>query len=135
MILGIVMASFVLSGCSDNDGVPADEVGVGAMCVANSDCPEVMGQNDDGERIELVCMTQFKGGYCGLMGCTGNVDCPLGSACVAADDGQNYCFRQCVDKSECNINRTVDNESNCVANITFVDAETRGKACVPPTGN
>ena len=79
-------------------------------------------------------MTQFRGGYCGKVGCTDNLDCPEASACMAHDDGKNYCFRVCKDKVECNENRSVELESNCSSNITFVDKEIEGKACVPPSG-
>ncbi|MBT8468891.1 MAG: hypothetical protein KJN97_09095 [Deltaproteobacteria bacterium] len=52
------------------------------------------------------------------------------------DDGtgaENYCFRVCQDKPECNRNRTAENESNCSANVVFVDGPGDRKACVPPS--
>ncbi|MDP6947116.1 MAG: hypothetical protein QF464_23400, partial [Myxococcota bacterium] len=109
-------------------------VGVGGGCTDDQACPDVQEQNADGEPITLVCLDQFKGGYCGLEGCIANTDCPTGSACVAMDDGVNYCFRQCVDKVECNENRSVDDESNCSSSVTYVEPLTEGKACVPPSG-
>ena len=121
------------AGCRADDGpvTEADRVGVGAECVADDDCLEPVNDSDP----EQVCLTQFKGGYCGIEGCTSNDTCPEGSVCVAHSDGVNYCFRRCTDKSECNLNRSADNESNCSANIDFVDASTTGKACVPPSGD
>ena len=107
-------------GCGGND---ADALGIGAECTVNDDC------NVDDDQ---TCLS-FKGGYCGRQGCTGDVDCPDDAACVAHTDGINYCFRLCVDKVECNENRTVDNEANCSANITFVDEPQTRKACVPPS--
>lgn len=106
--------------CADPD-VEADRLGVGAQCLDADDCLE-----------DQACLTQFKGGYCGVQGCEGDVDCPEGSACIAHDDGVNYCFRICNDKSECNVNRDPDVESNCSANVVFVEGD--GKACVPPSG-
>lgn len=114
-----------LAACGDDDddgGTEADKIGVGAVCSVAEDCL-------DGQ----VCLP-FKGGYCGLSGCTGDVDCPQGSACVKHTDGVNYCFRICVDKAECNRNRPVDLESNCSSSVDFVDGKGTLKACVPPTG-
>ena len=110
-------------GPQDDEGTEADELGVGASCASNDDC----------ELEEQTCLTQFKGGYCGLEGCEIDDDCPQGSGCVAHTDGQNYCFRLCVNKSECNLNRGPDEESNCVASVSFTDGG-GGKACVPPSG-
>ena len=98
----IVLLSTTLLACGRGTDTEADDVGVGAECTTSEDCPD----NPDTGAPELVCLTQFAGGYCGLSDCTGNDDCPEGSACVAHDDGANYCFRQCVDKSECNVNRS-----------------------------
>ena len=83
---------------------------------------------------KLTCLTQFKGGYCGASGCTSDAVCPEGSICVTHTDRVNYCFLVCVDKTECNVNRTAVNESNCSANITRVDGGSQ-KACVPPSGS
>jgi hypothetical protein len=117
-------------GCGDDDdATESDRIGVGAQCQSNDDC---LRQGDGG--INLACLTQFKGGYCGLEDCAGDEDCPERSACVAHDDGSNYCFRICVDKPECNFNRESDDESNCSANIDFVDNNPGNKACVPPSG-
>lgn len=125
-IVWMVGISLALAGCSD-DETEADRVGVGAECTASAQC-----ESPD-EDIELVCLTQFDGGYCGLEGCEGDVDCPDGSACVTHDDGNNYCFRLCEDKPECNVNRSADDEANCVGSITFVDPRNERKACEPPS--
>ncbi len=108
--------------CADDEGTEADELGVASQCGSNDDCHE-----------DQACLTQFKGGYCGIADCMVDDDCPEGSACVAHSDGVNYCFRICGDKSECNRNRDADNEANCSANVTFTDGG-GGKACVPPSG-
>jgi len=112
------------SACnSDND---ADALGIGAECVATEECEET---------TEQECLTDFKGGYCGIKDCVDNADCPDSSACVTHDDGLNYCFRTCLDKAECNANRSADQESNCSASIVFVEERDDNlKACVPPSG-
>lgn len=113
MILG-------LAGCGDDDG--AVRRGIGAECTLDTDCQE-MGQR---------CLTQFRGGYCGAAMCMHDTDCPSGSACVTEDDGMNYCFLVCADKPECNVNRTLANESNCVSSLPLVDGTMGRKVCRPP---
>jgi hypothetical protein len=105
-------------------GNAADRAGIGGQCAVETDCPKV------GDK-QLKCLTGFKGGYCGLDGCTSDADCVMGSACVKVA-ATNYCFRECTDKPECNVNRTVDIESNCVGNADHVGAST-AKVCVPPS--
>ena len=120
-----------LWACDDDDGLTeADRLGVGAECASDADC---LREGDAG--VNLRCLTQFKGGYCGLEDCDGNEDCPEQSACVAHEDGRRYCFRSCVDKPECNVHRGTDDASNCSANVTYVDEDTRAKACVPPSAD
>ena len=116
--------------CGGDDSTEADRLGVGAQCTTSEDCPQPDNETDPA----LECLSQFKGGYCGLSDCNGDADCPAASACVAHTDGQNYCFRICTDKSECNVNRDPNNESNCSANIDFVGDPGNVKACVPPSG-
>ena len=113
-------------GCGDGS-TEADRIGVGAECTASAECASP-------DEIELDCLTRFKGGYCGLAGCTGDADCPEGSACVTHDeDGENYCFRVCQDKPDCNRNRSPEDESNCVGSINFVEPRNERKACEPPS--
>ena len=118
----MVVASVGMAACGDE--TEADRRGVGAECTTNDDCTEA-GQ---------TCLTNFKGGYCGVTGCTTNEDCPNGSGCVTHTDNVNYCFLVCDTKDQCNANRTVANESNCSGSITWAD-EDLGKACEPPSGN
>lgn len=118
-VMGI-LAVMMLVGC----GNPADQAGIAAKCSTTSDCAKV------GD-TQLTCLTGFKGGYCGLSGCTKDEDCVQGSACVK-ENGTNYCFRVCTDKAECNANRSADSEANCSANIEHVGTST-AKACVPPS--
>jgi len=105
-------------------GTDADTLGVGAECTTSDQCDQDTDQ---------ICLTAFAGGYCGIRDCVDDMDCPDASACIAHTDGVNYCFRVCVDKSECNANRSVDVESNCSSNVTFVDGARGRKACVPPS--
>ena len=120
--LFMLMIAFV-GGCGSGD--EANRRGVGAECTADNDCTET-GQH---------CLTQFKGGYCGIAACMHDADCPSGSACITEESGVNYCFLTCVEKVDCNGNRSVENESNCVASLTFVDGAKGLKVCRPPLGN
>jgi hypothetical protein len=124
LLLGLAGAC---GGDDDGGGTAADRIGVGAMCTGSDDCI----QGDDGTFTQ-ECLP-FKGGYCGLANCQGDADCPYGSACVAHTGGVNYCFRICADKAECNLNRTVDVESNCSSSVDFVDGKKGSKACIPPS--
>lgn len=123
---------FALVGCKNETRTTADQYGVGAICVQAADCLQPDPPCDGGAGcFNQQCLTQFSGGYCGIQGCTANADCPVGSACVAHTDGQNYCFRTCGSKDECNVNRDAANEANCSSSVTFVEASTNTKACVP----
>jgi hypothetical protein len=111
-------------GCGDDD-TEADRLGVGAQCESTDECdPD----------IDLLCLPQFKGGYCGLSGCEADEDCPEASACVLHEDGETYCFRICSDKPDCNANRDLENEANCSSSVEFVEGANGRKACVPPSG-
>lgn len=110
------LAFLVAAAC----GTAAQQSGVGRECASNDDCAD-----------DQACL-DFAGGYCGIEDCDGDDDCPDGSACVAHDDGETYCFLICLDKPECNGDRSAENESNCSSNIEFVEAS-GVKACVPPS--
>ena len=121
VLVATLVAALTLLSCGDDDETEADRKGIGAQCKMPEDCQT--GQQ---------CLA-FKGGYCGLAGCTADTDCPQASACVT-HEGTNYCFRICADKAECNVNRTIGlNESNCSANTTFVSGAKNRKACLPPS--
>lgn len=123
--LAVAFALLGLAGCGDDDDSEAERRGVGAECAVNDDCEE------EGQE----CLTDFTGGYCGVADCTADADCPEGSACVTEDDGLgNFCFLVCLDKPECNDHRSVENESNCVSSLTFVDGADGRKVCRPPHG-
>ena len=115
-------AVVVLLLCSCGGGSEAIRCGVGVECNADLKCSEI-GQ---------ICLTEFKGGYCGVANCAHDADCPAGSACVTADNQTNYCFLICVDKPDCNPHRSVDNESNCTSSLTLVDGTMGRKVCNPP---
>lgn len=107
-------------------GGGATSSNVGAQCSSDGEC------SPDPGGILQTCLTEFLGGYCGLRDCQTTADCPSGSACVAHDNGQNYCFLVCVSKPDCNRYRSIAVEANCSANVTFVDEQVAGSVCVPP---
>jgi len=120
--------------CNGTEGSDANSIGVGATCSSDDSCKNAASKClDSSASTTLSCLGNFKGGYCGRNNCTGNKDCPTGSACVAHTDGGKYCFLTCSDKSQCNTNRSKDVEANCSSNVTFVEANTSAKACVPPS--
>jgi hypothetical protein len=126
-----ILTAILLSapGCGDDDGgSEAIRRGVGAECNDNLPCQE------EGQ----TCFLEFTGGYCGVRDCATDAECPQGSACVTDPDfgGVNYCFLVCLDKPECNVNRSLENESNCTSSIDFVDPDATGdlKVCRPPHG-
>jgi len=127
--------ALLIAGCGgDDDGTEADRLGVAAECAETEDCAEV---TIDDETVQLECLPQFKGGYCAIDDCTSAQDCPEGSTCVAHEDGQNYCFRICKEKVDCNHNRSLENEANCASNFDFADPndDDGAKACIPPSGS
>lgn len=117
-------------GCGDDDGHTSEAIrrGIGAECDAELACEE------EGQE----CLAEFAGGYCGVRDCIDDADCPAGSACVTDGTfaGVNYCFLVCIDKPDCNVNRSVDDESNCTSSIDFVDPDVEAglKVCRPPMG-
>ena len=121
ILCAFVVLFVAVAGCGSSTS-EAIRRGVGSECNADLKCTE-MGQ---------VCLTEFKGGYCGVSGCQHDTDCPAGSACVT-ENGINYCFLICVQKPDCNVRRTVDNESNCTSSLTFVDGTMGRKVCNPPS--
>jgi hypothetical protein len=121
----VVLIGVAACGDDSDGGSEAIRYGVGAQCTKDTDC-----------RTEgTSCLTQFKGGYCGVADCTANADCPEGSACVAHDDGRKYCFLECLEKVDCNVSRELEDEANCSSNVTFVEDTQAKKACVPPNGS
>jgi hypothetical protein len=132
-VLGFL--ALATSGCGDDDGNEADAVGIASICTTSADCPRAPSDAHDGGVVQLVCLTQFTGGYCGLPDCAVSADCPRGAICVLHDDDATYCFRECLDKPECNRNRPVDLEANCSSSFDFNDPadDTGQKACIPPS--
>lgn len=121
---GIAIALICVLAAACHDESEADRLGVGAQCTSSDECDEETNQE---------CLTNFAGGYCGIEGCTADIDCPEDAACIAHDDGINYCFRTCIDKPDCNANRDVENEANCSSSAVFVEGANGRKACVPPS--
>jgi len=134
--LSVLLATVLGGACAEDEphvGTEADQLGVGAQCQTHEQCELYIEDGSESEYM-LRCLDLFKGGYCGIIDCKNHDDCPEGSGCVSHDDGFKYCFGVCVDKADCNINRNVDLEANCSANITWSGPEL-GKACVPPEGS
>ncbi len=117
-VLVVAALTFGFAACGND----ADDLGVGAQCSVDADCNE-----DNGQK----CLG-FKGGYCGIEGCTKDSECPDDSRCVNHDDGKAYCFLVCEEKATCNANRDAEFESNCSSSVTFVESA-KGKACLPPS--
>lgn len=140
MDTSLIQRVYVVGGClalvslgCGGGGSEADRIGVAAECSNAESCVF-----DEDLEVPLECLGDFRGGYCGLKDCLDNLDCPEASACVAHTDGSNYCFRLCDHKSECNRNRSPENEANCSSNVDFTDPDTIDvswgrKACVPPS--
>jgi hypothetical protein len=130
-LLLVLLPTLAVAGCGDDDDEgqglsPAQRAGVGAQCTAATQ------DRDCNVAEQQICLTEFKGGYCGEENCTRDADCLPGSACVAHNLG-NFCFLICTDKIHCNGTRSPDNEANCVANLEFVEGGEGGvKVCVPP---
>jgi hypothetical protein len=120
VVCQLALAVFAVS-CGD--GTEAQRRGVGAACTKNEDCTET-GQS---------CLMQFKGGYCGITGCTMDENCPAGSACVTHDDGTNYCFLVCSVKPDCNVSRGIDEEANCSSTAVLLEEPKDRKVCSPPS--
>jgi len=133
LLVCCVLAGGVACG---SDGEPvATERGVGDGCLVTADCRNDEGvQEDTTEPLALLeCLTEFKGGYCGLKGCRAHAECPEGSLCVIGDNGSNYCFLVCQEKADCNLHRPADIEANCSSNVELVDGAKNLKTCVPPS--
>jgi len=110
----------VACGCGSGQNA-ANQRGVGAECGMNTDC-----------QTGQACLSEFKGGYCGLAGCQHDTDCPQGSACVTDANQVNYCFLTCAQKTDCNLHRSAIDESDCTSSLTFVDGAMSRKVCRPP---
>lgn len=122
---------FLVACSDDNHSAEADRLGVAAECTQDSDCAD-----------NQECILDFKGGYCGITECTTNSECPESSICVTHDNQINYCFRTCLEKTDCNVNRSTENEANCSGSFNYAEEGNEGfdskelgyKACVPPSG-
>ncbi|MDH5718986.1 MAG: hypothetical protein OEZ13_00040 [Spirochaetia bacterium] len=132
MAVAILGAGFLFLSVNCGSGLctggdEAAALGIGGSCAVNEDCQGCY------DSSEISCLTNFKGGYCGVVNCTSDADCPESSICVTHDDNINYCFLICSSKEECNVYRGADEEANCSSSINPV-GNTNYKACVPPSG-
>src|SRR5687768_7882836 len=120
--LRILGASLLLSlaACGDS----ATDRGVGSECATSDDCTE------EGQ----TCLA-FRGGYCGLTGCTMDEDCPVGAACMMRGDAINSCSRTYAVKHDCNANGTEATEATCSSTAMCVEGAMGRKACTPPSSS
>ena len=79
------------------------------------------------------CLTQFKGGYCGVAGVHGGRGVPARLRVRTHDDGMNYCFLICNVKADCNRSRGADVEANCSSTAVLLEAPKDRKVCSPPS--
>lgn len=126
ILLCLSLAS-VLIACGDDDESEALRRGVGDSCQDDEDCTEE-GQS---------CLTEFKGGMCGIADCERNADCPEGSVCVSDDSlAHNYCLLICIDKPDCNAHREPEDEANCSSSLSAIEDDAGvgdPKVCIPPS--
>lgn len=132
VVLALGLSSLVASGCSDDEadgdsGNAAVRRGVGAACATDEDC-----------KTDLSCLTDFKGGMCGIADCARSSECPEGSVCVADPDlSRNYCLLTCEEKTDCNVHRPADDEANCSSSLNEIEsaggASNDPKVCRPPS--
>ncbi|MCU0654174.1 MAG: hypothetical protein MUF64_02420 [Polyangiaceae bacterium] len=94
--------------------------GVGAGCAADTDCS-----------ADLRCITTLRGGYCGVRDCKDNAGCPGDARCVKQADGAAICMKSCGADSECSFCRASGFSASCTDQVTFLEAGTTGKVCVP----
>ena len=133
-ILFVFVAALLMASCGGDDNEAMDR-GVGEACTTTEDCKneDLNYEDDEVDPLELLeCLTEFKGGYCGLKGCKDHSECPEGSKCVIQGT-ENYCFLECVEKADCNVYREPENEANCSANAELVDGAKGIKVCIPPS--
>lgn len=117
---------FAVGSLACGDDSTAVQRGIGAACASSAECTE-MGQ---------MCLTQFRGGMCGIADCTASSQCPAGSVCVSDPDlARNFCLLTCLDKPDCNVHRSVEVEANCSSTLNQLDPPEGGtgpKVCRPP---
>jgi len=109
----------------------ADDAGIGELCETNDDCPK---STVFGQKVQLICLTNFSGGYCAIADCTTGLQCPSGSICIA-HDSKNVCLRSCESDDDCNANRA-NHEARCTPDFQYAH-ESAGPegfaACLPPS--
>ena len=124
LVVLVAILGMLFCGCGEDD---ANDQLIGGECATAEDCDD---GNDDTPALD--CILDFKGGYCGRAACQNSAECPEASLCADLE-GSFYCFLQCTDKTQCNKNRTVDNESNCSSSVDPVEGGEQ-KLCIPPSG-
>lgn len=110
---------------SSGGGSENRKVCVPGDCSVGEDC----GEDEDCE-AGLVCVTDYKGGYCAETGCAADTDCPADSVCV--DDGgtDNLCMKTCSAASDCSFCRADGVEAVCDEGVSSVDG-VETAVCIP----
>lgn len=99
----------------------ANAWGVGAKCRAAASC------SSEGQTYR-----NFNGSYCGVSGCTANAIARKAPSASRTPTAPTLLSPFCNDKPDSNGNRTVENEANGVATVTFIEPATTGKVCALP---
>jgi len=90
--------------------VPGD-CGLGKDCEVDDDCGG-----------DLVCNTDYDGGYCTVADCEADSDCPGDSVCV--DDGNGtLCMKTCESNVDCSACRAEGAAGTCVDDADLVESD------------
>ena len=87
-VLALVALGVAAPGCGSGDVGPSSHK-VGGRCGSDGDCDK-----------RCVTGIQFPGGYCTIT-CTGDKDCPGGSACVMSSNDEGICLATCQVPTDC----------------------------------
>jgi hypothetical protein len=98
--------------------VPGD-CSVGEDCGADEDC-----------EAGLVCVTDYRGGYCAETGCAADADCPEDSVCVDDGGDENLCMKTCAAASDCSFCRADGVAAVCDEGVSTVDG-VETAVCIP----
>ena len=121
VICPLVIAVLTL-GCGDG-GTEAQRRGVGAACDDTHECTET-GQ---------ACLTQFKGGYCGVAKLHDGRDLSAGLRVRHARRRDELLLPGLQREGGLNRSRAVDVEANCSSTAVLVEDPKDRKVCSPPS--
>jgi hypothetical protein len=104
---------------------------LGGACGEEALCAE-LACDDAGACFETECRSEFASGAC-LIACTGDLECPAGTACATLFAG-NFCVRRCTSSDECNIDRPPGAQAECDRRTNWVEPHL-DSGCKPPRAN